>query len=77
VIPLDSGIPDHVICADRGKGGNRDETPPVMSDGFVRYWSSHLEGTQSELIVPSEHSSHQNQQTIGEFLRTLEAQSGR
>jgi len=76
-IPLYSGIPYHVICGDRGRGGNRDKTPPVMSDGFVPYWSSHLEGAQSELIVPSGHSSHQNQQTIGEVLRILEVHSGR
>lgn len=76
-IPLYSGIPYHVICADRGKGGNRDKTPPVMSDGFVPYWSSHLEGAQSELIVPSGHSSHQNQHTISEVLRILEAHSRR
>jgi len=51
----DPSIPFHSIIGDRGKGGNRDQTKPVMTDGIVPYWSSHLEGAESELIVPSGH----------------------
>jgi len=70
-IPITPGIPYHSIMGDRGKGGNRNHTKPVMSDGFVPYWSSHLDGAKSELIVPSNHSAHQNMLAIGEVKRIL------
>lgn len=70
-IPLAPGIPYHVIVGDRGKGGNKDKTPPVQSDGFVDYWSSRLDGAESELTVPSAHSAHQNPQAIAEVGRIL------
>jgi pimeloyl-ACP methyl ester carboxylesterase len=70
-IPITSGIPYHVISGDRGKGGNKDKTKPVMSDGIVPYWSSHMEGAVSELVVHSNHSAHQNPQAIAEVKRIL------
>lgn len=70
-VPVTPGIPHHVICGDRGKGGNRDHTKPVCSDGVVPYWSSHMDTAQSELIVPSNHSAHQNPQAIAEVKRIL------
>lgn len=70
-VPIAPGIPYHVISGDRGKGGNKDHTAPVMSDGIVPYWSSHMEGAQSELVVPSTHSAHQNPQAIEEVRRIL------
>lgn len=70
-LPLTPGVPFHSIMGDRGKGGNRDRTPPVSTDGIVPYWSSHLEGAKSELIVPSSHSAHQNPQAIEEVRRIL------
>jgi Alpha/beta hydrolase family len=70
-IPLTPGIPYNSIMGDRGKGGNKDHTPPVSTDGIVPYWSSHLDGAQSELIVPSNHSAHQNPQAIQEVRRIL------
>jgi pimeloyl-ACP methyl ester carboxylesterase len=70
-IPVTPGIPHHVICGDRGKGGNRDKTKPVMSDGVVPYWSSHMDTAESELIVPSDHSAHQHAQAIAEVERIL------
>jgi pimeloyl-ACP methyl ester carboxylesterase len=73
--PFAPGIPYHVISGDRGKGGNKDKTPPVMSDGIVPYWSSHLSGAQSELVVPSHHSAHQNPQAIAEVERILKQHS--
>lgn len=76
-VPITPGIPYHVICGDRGKGGNKDRTKPVMSDGVVPYWSSHMEGAQSELIVPSNHSAHQNPQAIAEVRRILKLHAGR
>lgn len=74
-VPLTPGIPYHSIMGDRGKGGNKDRTPPVSSDGVVPYWSSHLAGAQSELIVPSNHSAHQNAQAIEEVRRILKLNS--
>ena len=69
--PLTPGIPYNTICGDRGRGGHKDHTGPQMTDGFVPYWSSHLDGAESELIVPSNHSAHQNPQAIAEVDRIL------
>jgi pimeloyl-ACP methyl ester carboxylesterase len=65
-IPITPGIPYHTIMGDRGKGD-----APNSSDGVVPYWSSHMEGAQSELIVPSAHPAHQNPQAIEEVRRIL------
>jgi pimeloyl-ACP methyl ester carboxylesterase len=70
-IPLTPGIPHHVISGDRGKGGHRDHSKPVMSDGIVPYWSSHMDTAESELVVSSSHSAHQNPQAIAEVKRIL------
>ena len=70
-IPITPGIPYHTISGDRGKDGNKDHTPPVMSDGVVPYWSSPLDDAQSELVVPSDHGSNQNPQGIAEVKRIL------
>ena len=75
-IPITPEIPYHVISGDRGKGGNKDKTKPVMSDGVVPYWSSHMEGAVSELVVPSNHSAHQNPQAIAEVKRILRRYAG-
>ncbi len=65
-IPITPGIPYHSIIGDRGRGDT-----PNSSDGVVAYWSSHLDGAQSELIVPSNHSSPRNPQAIAEVERIL------
>lgn len=70
-IPINKDIPYHSVIGDRGKGGNKDHTKPMSSDGFVPYWSSHVEGAKSELIVPSGHSAHQNPEAIKEVRRIL------
>jgi len=64
--PITPGIPFHTIEGDRGRGD-----APKSSDGVVPYWSSHLEGAQSELVVPSKHSAHRNPQAIAEVGRIL------
>jgi hypothetical protein len=69
-IPITPRIPHHLICH-RGKGGNKDQTKPLMSDGIVPYSSSNLDTATSELIVPSHHSAHQNPQAIAEVKRIL------
>jgi pimeloyl-ACP methyl ester carboxylesterase len=65
-IPITPGIPYHTIMGDHGKGD-----APNSSDGVVPYWSSHMEGAQSELIVPSGHPAHQNLEAIEEVRRIL------
>jgi hypothetical protein len=65
-ISITPAIPYHTICGDRGRGNT-----PKSSDGVVPYWSSHLEGAQRELIVPSSHNAHQNPQAIDEVRRIL------
>jgi pimeloyl-ACP methyl ester carboxylesterase len=66
-IPM-TPVPYHTIIGDRGRGDS-----PNSSDGVVPYWSSHMNGAQSEDIVPSDHSAHQNPQAIAEVLRILKA----
>lgn len=58
--------PFHSIIGDRGRGDT-----PNSSDGVVAYWSSHLDGAQSEKIVPGPHSSCELPQTIDELKRIL------
>src|SRR5213595_2959080 len=64
-------VPYHSIIGDRGKGGC-----PNCSDGVVAYWSSHLDGAQSEKIVPGPHGSCQLPQTIAELDRILRLHLG-
>src|SRR6266480_2458913 len=54
-IPIAPGIPYHSIMGDRGRGDTANS-----SDGVVPYWSSHLDGAQSELIVDSDHGAQYN-----------------
>src|SRR6202022_4299970 len=65
-IPITTGIPYYTILGDRGRGDS-----PNSSDGVVPYWSSHLDGAKSDLIVPSAHPAHQNPQAIKEVHRIL------
>lgn len=65
-LPMTPGIPYHSIIGDRGRGNT-----PNSSDGVVPYWSSHVDGAQSELIVPSGHSANRNPKGIAEVRRIL------
>jgi pimeloyl-ACP methyl ester carboxylesterase len=65
-LPITPGIPYHSIMGDRGRGDT-----PNSSDGIVPYWSSHLDGAESELIVNSDHGAQYNQQAIREVERIL------
>ena len=64
-------VPYHSIIGDRGK-----DHCPNCSDGVVAYWSSHLDGAQSECIVPGPHGSCQLPQTIAELDRILRLHLG-
>ncbi len=60
VVPFDS------IIGDRGRGDS-----PNSSDGIVPYWSSHLEGAESEKIVSYSHSLTEHSETVEEIQRIL------
>lgn len=70
-IPLVKGVPYHSLLGDRGKGGNPNHVDPVSTDGIVPYWSSHLDGAQSELVIPSDHWTHRHPLGIAEIDRIL------
>lgn len=65
-------VPFHSIIGDRGK-----EPGPRSSDGLVAYTSSHLEGAQSELLVPYGHSCTNKRETVAEILRILKLHTAR
>lgn len=65
-LPVAPGIPYHTIMGSRG----RDPTEPI-SDGWVEYESVHLEGAESELIVPAAHDAHAHPAGIAEIKRIL------
>ena len=69
-LPIDPRIPYHSIMGDRGKDDAKLDSL-IGSDSFVAYRSSHLEGAQSELIIPSGHSGHQHPAGIAEVIRIL------
>jgi pimeloyl-ACP methyl ester carboxylesterase len=70
-LPITPVIPYHSIMGDRGRGDT-----PNSSDGVVPYWSSHLEGARSELIVNSDHGAQYNPQAIQEVARILKRNLG-
>jgi hypothetical protein len=63
---ISPSIPYHSIIGDQGKGGGVNS-----SDGVVPYWSSHLDGAESELIVPQDHAAHTHPRAIHEIRRIL------
>ena len=71
-LPITRGIPYDSIMGDRGRGNT-----PNSSDGVVPYWSSHLDGAQSELIVDSGHDAQTNPEAIHEVARILKENSRR
>src|SRR5438132_10062707 len=65
-LPTTRSIPYDSIMGDRGRGNT-----PNSSDGVVPYWSSHLDGARSELIVDSGHDAQTNPEAIHEVARIL------
>ncbi len=66
-IPLCTDIPYHSIV-----GTQKSVTEGAgTSDGIVPYESSHLDFTESELVVPSGHSTHEHPLAIAEVKRIL------
>jgi hypothetical protein len=67
-IPIDPRIHAHSIIAI----GNADpDHPEQADDGVVKYGSAHLEGVESEIRVPSQHSCQSHPRTIVEVRRIL------
>jgi len=65
-LPIANHTPYYSIIGDRGRGDT-----PNSSDGVVPYWSFHLDGAQSEGIVPSGHGAHQSKEGMEEVDRIL------
>jgi hypothetical protein len=65
-LPIRDGLPYHSIIGDRA--GKLDKP---LTDGVVRYSSSHLEGAASELVVKSGHDVQRCPQAIAEVKRIL------
>lgn len=70
-LPINPDIPYHSIIGDQGKGGNLDKSKPVSTDSIVPYWSSHLDGAQSETIIPSKHWGIHHPDGMAEVKRIL------
>ena len=64
--PFALGLKYHSIIGDRGRGGGVNST-----DGIVGYWSSHMPGAESELIVPTGHDAHLHPKTLADLRRIL------
>jgi hypothetical protein len=58
--------PYHSIIGDRGRGDT-----PNSTDGIVAYWSSHLSGAESEVIVPAGHGAFDDPAAIAEVKRII------
>lgn len=64
--PISRWVTLHSIIGDEGRGDT-----PESTDGIVPYRSSHLEGVDSEKIVPSGHSAHLHPEGKAEIRRIL------
>ena len=62
-IPIDPRVPYHSIIPQIGG--------VLPTDGIVEYQSSHLDGAQSELIIPGTHSAQQDPDVTAEIRRIL------
>lgn len=65
-ILIERGVPFHSIMGDRGRGDG-----VAGSDGVVPYTSAHLDGAESELVVPSDHGAHRHPLAVAEIKRIL------
>jgi len=69
--PIAPGVKVNSIIPVRGDGPVEDG-----NDGVVEYKSAHIDGVESELVVPSGHSTQGTPQTIEEVRRILYEHSG-
>ena len=66
-LPYAQPVKIHSIIGDRGRPGPLEKS----SDGIVPYHSSHLEGAQSEVIVPAGHGAFRHPDAQAEIKRIL------
>lgn len=66
-LPMQPGLPYHSIIARTDPA----VAAPDSNDGLVPYWSSHLPGAQSEILVTSGHSVQETPEAILEIRRIL------
>ena len=64
--PFRPGLVYHSIIGNRGRGDRKGST-----DGVVPYWSSHLDGAQSEKMIPAGHRLTNHPKTLAEVSRIL------
>jgi len=64
--PIHPRVTYHSILGDEDEAGATDGT-----DGFVPYWSAHLDGAASELVLKSDHSVQQTPRAARETRRIL------
>jgi hypothetical protein len=65
-LPIAPGNPYHPIMGNRGCGDTLNG-----SDGIAPYWSSHLDGAESELVVNSKHNAQYDPEAMREVRRIL------
>jgi hypothetical protein len=66
-IPLAPNIPFHTIIGS-GSGGFSGE----ISDGIVTYASAHLEGAESEFVLPVKHTRYDEPEVIATIMGILQ-----
>lgn len=68
-LPISGQIQYHSIIARQSREGSLQDS----NDGVVPYWSSHLSGAASELVLTGEHSIQESPEAIEEIRRILKA----
>lgn len=66
-LPKAPWVKRYSIIGNRGKPGPLEES----SDGVVPYTSSHVEGVESEVIVPGNHGAYKTEEAVQEIIRVL------
>ncbi|TDU80851.1 pimeloyl-ACP methyl ester carboxylesterase [Prosthecobacter fusiformis] len=66
-LPIPKRVKTHSIIGNRGRDGPLENS----SDGIVPYASSHLDGADSELVVPTGHGAFHHPAAMAEILRVL------
>jgi len=66
-LPTAPWVHRHSIIGNRGKPGPIEKS----SDGIVPYTSSHINGVDSEIIVPGDHGAYKTPEALVEIIRIL------
>ncbi|MEM1446990.1 MAG: alpha/beta hydrolase [Planctomycetota bacterium] len=75
LIPIRDGVAFHSIIGTRTPLAEEDD-PVGTSDGIVDYWSSHLDGAETETFVPAGHNAHDHPDAVAELKRILHEHVG-